>query len=78
MEIVEQFLQRSFITLGDDPHRSIGLIGYPPHKRQTVRFLQCRLAKKNALHQANNSGFQASLCIRTHEQIIQQSRSSAK
>lgn len=59
-EEFEKLPQDIFVALSNDPHRAVGLVGYPPHKIQSSRFLTSELTKVDALHQADDSGFQTS------------------
>ncbi len=60
MKELKELPQDIFIALDNNPYRTLGPVGNPPHKIQSGRFLKSEVTKVDALHQADDSGFQTS------------------
>ena len=59
MEELEQLLHRTFVPLGNDPNRPIGMIGHPPREVQSTGFDEGTLSKKDTLDASEYRCFQA-------------------
>jgi len=59
MQILQELSHKAFVTLSHDLNCPVRSVRHPPHQLQPLGLMQCRLAKKHALNQADDRSFHA-------------------